>query len=204
MKIIDISLNIHSGMAIYPGNPEPRFEEIETQTSYISKIILGTHTGTHLDSPRHIYKNRIGIDKIDLKKLIGNCRVLDLTKSNFSIKKEELEKFKIKKGERILVKTKNSLRGFSYFYDDYIFLSPESAKFLANKKISLFGIDSLSVKQKGSPDNRPHIELLKNNIPIFEGLDLSKVKPGAYFFIGLPIKLKNLDGAPARAVLIKN
>jgi len=37
---------------------------------------------------------------------------------------------------------------------------------------------------------------------IFEGLDLSKVKPGKYFFVGLPLKLMGLDGSPARAILL--
>lgn len=203
MKIIDISLPIYSKMMIYPGNPKPEFFEIKTKTSYITKMILGTHTGTHIDSPRHILKNGQGVDKINLNKLIGQARVLNLIHSKISISLEDLKKNNIKKGERILVKTKNSLRGFDKFYEDYIFLSPEAAKFLADKKIALFGIDSLSVKQKGSLDNRPHTYLLKNNIPIFEGLDLSKIKPGNYFFIGLPLKLKDKDGAPSRVVLIK-
>lgn len=203
MKIFDVSLTIKSDMMIYPNNPIPEFFEIKTKTSYITKMVLGSHTGTHIDAPRHIFKNGKGLDKIDLSKLIGNCKVLDLTKVNHSIEKKDLEKFLIKKGDRILVKTKNSLRGFKKFYNDYIFLSGEAAKFLANKKINLFGIDSLSVKQKGSSDNSAHIELLKNNILIFEGIDLSKIKPGKYFFIGLPLKIKNLDGSPARVVLLK-
>lgn len=202
MKIFDISLTIKKDMIIYPNNPIPEFLEIKTKTSYITKMILGSHTGTHIDTPRHIYKKGYGVDKINLSKLIGNCRVLDLTKVDFSITKNDLEKFNIKKGEKILIKTKNSLRGFNKFYENYIFLSGEAAKFLVNKKIDLFGIDALSVKQKGSLDNSPHIELLKNNILIFEGLDLSKIKPGNYFFIGLPLKIKDLDGAPARVVLL--
>ena len=73
---------------------------------------------------------------------------------------------------------------------------------MAKKKIALFGIDYLSVKKRGGPDNRPHTELLKNRVVIFEGLDLSKAKPGKYFFVGLPLKFAGLDGAPARAILL--
>jgi hypothetical protein len=72
----------------------------------------------------------------------------------------------------------------------------------ADKKIILFGIDYLSVKKKGSADNRAHTELLSKGIAIFEGLDLSKVEEGEYFFIGLPLKFSGLDGSPVRAVLI--
>jgi arylformamidase len=100
------------------------------------------------------------------------------------------------------VKTSNSLRGYDRFYADYVWLDGDAAIFLAGKGIALFGIDYLSVKQKGGADNRPHTALLDKDIVIFEGLDLSAVEPGRYFFAGLPLRLVGLDGAPARAVLL--
>ena len=51
---------------------------------------------------------------------------------------------------------------------------------------------------------RPHKSLLSKSIVIFEGLDLSSVEPGEYNFIGLPLRLVDLDGAPARVLLVKN
>ena len=75
---------------------------------------------------------------------------------------------------------------------------------MAQKRIVLFGIDYLSVKKRGGSDNRSHTELLKNDIVNFEGLDLSQVEPDEYFFVGLPLKFIDLDGAPARAILLQN
>lgn len=204
-KVIDISMPIKRGMINYPGNPE---FEVETSksligSSFISKIIMGSHTGTHIDAPRHAAEDAAGVDEISLEKLIGVCRVLDFINVTESIKVEDLENKNIKAEERILVKTKNSIRGFSQFYEDYIYLDSEAAKYLAEKKIMFFGIDYLSVKKKGSTDNRAHTELLSKGIPIFEGLDLSKVSEGEYFFIGLPLKLTGLDGSPTRAILVK-
>jgi arylformamidase len=201
--IIDISLPIFAKMIVYPKNAPVQIKPMKTASSYLSQVSFSSHTGTHVDAPRHILKTGSGVDKISLKQIIGQCRVLDLTAVKKSIKTEDLKKYQIKKGERILVKTKNSQQGFKKFYKNYIYLDGEAADYLALKKISLFGIDYLSVKQFGSPDIRPHTSLLKRNIVIFEGLDLSKVKAGKYFFIGLPLKFKDLDGAPARAVLIK-
>ncbi|OHA48779.1 MAG: hypothetical protein A2Z62_02055 [Candidatus Terrybacteria bacterium RIFCSPLOWO2_02_42_20] len=202
MKVIDISLSLHKNTIIYPGNPEVNIKTIKGKTSTHSEIAMGSHTGTHMDAPKHIFENGDGVDKIDLNKVIGECRVLDMTRLKEVISADDFKKEMVKKGERILVKTRNSKRGFKKFYDDYVYLGGEAAEFLAQKKISLFGIDYLSVKKRGGPDNRPHTKLLKNGIVIFEGLDLSKVKPGKYFFVGLPLKLMGLDGSPVRAILL--
>ena len=203
-KIIDISLPLSDKTIVYPGNPEVKIAMMPGKTSTHSEITIGSHTGTHLDAPRHVFKSGAGVDRVDLNKIVGECRVLDMTRVKEAIGVDDLKKEEIKKGERILVKTKNSKRGFEKFYDNYVYLGGEAAEFLAKKKITLFGIDYLSVKKRGGPDNRPHTELLKNGVVIFEGLDLSKAKPGKYFFVGLPLKFAGLDGAPARAILLES
>lgn len=202
MTIYDISLPLSARTMVYPGNPRVSVKSLRSKTSYISEVTLGSHTGTHVDAPRHAFKTGRGVDRLPLDVLIGPCRVLDLTRVVSSIAVADLRPMRIRAGERILAKTQNSRRGFRKFYSDYIWLAPEAAKFLAEKKIALFGIDYLSVKQRGSPDNRSHTELLRRNIPIIEGIDLSRVKPGRYQLICLPLRLVGLDGAPARAVLL--
>ena len=202
-KVYDISLPLYQGMLVYPNNTEFRARPIQSRTSLSSEITMGSHAGTHVDAPRHVFPNGVGVDALEVKNLIGDCRVLDMTHAKKVISLQDLQKARIKKGERIIVKTRNSKRAFKNFYTDYVYLDGEAAEYLASKNIKLFGIDYLSVKQKGSEDNRPHTALLKKKIPIFEGLDLSKIKAGKYFFIGLPLRFKGLDGAPARAVLMK-
>lgn len=205
MKIYDISLSLDNQTIIYPGNSKINIEPYRSIPEYptnLSKIIFGSHSGTHIDAPRHVDKKAIGVDKINLESCIGPCRVLDMICAMESVKISDLEKEKIKSGERILVKTKNSIRGFEKFYEDYIYLDGDAADYLANIGIILFGIDSLSIKKRGGSDMRPHTSLLKKNIILFEGLDLSEVEPGEYQFIGLPLKFTDLDGAPARAVLV--
>lgn len=202
-KIIDVSLPIYEGMPVYPNNPEVKINPLKTPTSFISEITFGSHTGTHIDVPRHISEHGIGVDKIDLTQLVGPARVLDMTRCQTAVTLEDLQKENIQPGERILVKTKNSLQGFKEFYPDYIYLSGDAAEFLTQQKIILFGIDSLSIKQKGSPDIRPHSELLNNNIIIIEGLDLAQVIPGLYEIFCLPLKFVDLDGSPARVILVK-
>jgi len=203
MKIIDISWILEEHMACYPGNPPYRTAPFSYKDSTMDEIRMGNHTGTHVDAPRHALRNGATIEKTPLENLIGACRVLDMTHVRKGISVEDLKKERIKKGERILVKTKNSARSTKRFFDDFIYLEGEAAEFLAEKKLKLFGTDYLSVKKKGSEDNRPHTELLKEGTVIVEGLSLKDVASGPYILIALPLKTVGLDGAPARAVLIK-
>ncbi len=204
-QIIDISLSLHKGTIVYPGNPSIAIEEMQSATggSVISKITFGSHTGTHVDAPQHVIRGGESLDQIPLETFVGNCRVIDCTKDEMSVKRETLESQNIQKGERILLKTTNSIRGFETFYDDYIFVSAEATEYLAQQEVSLVGIDYLSIKQRGSKDNSPHTNLLEKNIPIIEGVDLSKVEAGEYFLVLLPLKFMNIDGAPARVILMK-
>ena len=118
-KIIDISVPIHAKMLLYPGDPKVKIKKIQGKTSQISEITMGSHTGSHIDVPRHAFKGGKTLDKIDLRKMIGSCRVLDMTKVKDAITVDNLKKMKIKKGERILVKTRNSKTGFKKFNKNY-------------------------------------------------------------------------------------
>lgn len=202
-SIIDISWPLALGVAVYPGNPELRISLKLGKTSVHSEISIGSHTGTHIDAPRHVFGRGKGIDTVSLGALIGPCRVLDCAKSKRAITVADLQPHRILRGERILVKTNNSRLGHKVFYTEYIYLDGDAADWLAARRIKLFGIDYLSVKQRGSVDNRPHTALLGKNIPIIEGLNLQKVKPGKYQLVALPLKFVGLDGSPARVVLIK-
>jgi arylformamidase len=204
MKIIDISLPLNASTIIYPNNPKVQIESVRGASSMDSKITLGSHTGTHIDAPKHVFEDGAALDEIPLEQIVGKCRVLDFTDSEESIKVSDLEKHDIKEGERILAKTKNSEIGFKEFRNDYIYLDGDAAEYLAQKRVALFGIDYLSVKQRGSSDTRAHTELLKNDIVIVEGLDLSRVRAGKYFLIALPLKFTGIDGSPARAILAED
>lgn len=204
-SLIDISLRLLPGGITYALNPEVIFEPQATQSNVITKISFGSHSGTHIDAPSHAkIKTGKTIDGLDLNNFYGIARVLDLTNVESAIKISDLESKNIQKGERILLKTSNSQR-FSEgkFFEDFIYLTSEGAEYLAEKQVLLVGIDSLSIKQKGNPDNTPHTALLSKGIPILEGLDLSNAPEGEYTLSAFPLKFIGIDGSPVRAVLIK-
>lgn len=203
--IIDISLPLLPGGIVYPNNPEVVFEPQNTQANIITKISFGSHSGSHIDAPSHAkIESGATIDQISLETFYGKARVLDLVKVLDSIKVSDLESKNIQEGERILLKTSNSERfKDGVFFEDFVYLEAGAAEFLVSKQVLLVGIDSLSIKQKGSPDNSPHTNLLSKGIPILEGLDLSKAEEGEYVLIAFPLKFIGIDGSPVRAVLVK-
>jgi len=209
MKIYDLSPEISENMAVYKNMPERKPKLILTRMiregANESRLQIDLHTGSHVDAPYHFLKNGKTIDKIDLDKFMGKCIVLDFTKiKNQIIKKNFLEKsFFAKlnmKDTIILLKTKNIAD--KLFSHNFVYLEKTGAEYLASKYIKAVGLDSLSI-ERDQPNHETHKILLSNNIIIFEGLDLSKVTEGRYFFYGLPLKIKNGDGSPIRAVLVE-
>ncbi len=197
---------ISEDMIVYPGNPSVKITRVSKypkDPTTKSEIIFGSHTGTHLDAKCHVFETTEGADKVKLDTLYGPCKVLDLTGCDKKITKADLKKHEIKKDDIILLKTKNSKSGYKKFEENYIYIDDDAAQHLADCKIKTVGIDYLSVKQLGNRESKTH-PILIGNMTVFEGLDLSAAKPGKYIFAGLPLKIKNCDGAPARAILIEN
>ena len=207
MKIYDVSMLVREGMMVYGGNPEPRIERVKSMpksSSNLSKITMGAHTGTHMDAGLHAANKGWTAHEVDLGKVMGKCRVLDLARVEFGcgIGEKELKKFKIKKGEIIVLKTKNSKRGFGKFRPDFIHVSLDGAEYLVKRGVKAVAIDALGIQKSGSGNMRVHDVFLRRRIPIFEGLNLKGVPAGRYAFIGLPLKLM-AEAAPARVILVK-
>ena len=200
MKFIDISLPLRRGMVVWAGDT-PFSREEAKGTAIVSKINMSSHTGTHIDAPKHFIFNAGTVDEIFPQKLIGTAKVIAVNSKKL-IEPADFRKVKISRGDKILFKTRNAaLTLKKSFTSDYVSLSLGSAKFLARKGIDLVGIDYLGIEAKGSPGHPVHKTLLRDGIVIVEGLDLRKAKPGRYNLVVLPLKLVDGDGSPARAIL---
>ena len=136
-KIIDISLDLSNSTIVYPGNVPITLDNhtlMPEHSSHLSKIVMGSHSGTHIDAPLHAMIGGSTIDELPLDIFVGDCRVIDFTSSKEAITIEDLKRENIKAGERILAKTSNSSRGFKTFYDDYVYLDADAADYLADIK----------------------------------------------------------------------
>jgi len=205
MKIYDLSVNIYSNMLKWPSDPEieirPFLSIKNGAPANLSILNMGSHTGTHIDAPYHFNLNGKTVDKLSLYDLIGEAIVVEIKSDVISV--NELKNIDLKKYKRILFKTKNSMFQTNKFNPDYTYLDFPAAKELLKNNVKLVGIDYLSIEKFDSKTHNVHKILTQNNIIILETLNLSKINPGEYFLVALPLKIKNCDGAPARVVLIK-
>ncbi|MBI3327657.1 MAG: cyclase family protein [Nitrospinae bacterium] len=204
--ILDISLPISPGMPVWPGDPRPELKPVASLPRdgvQISRLILSTHTGTHLDAPRHFIEGGRTVDQLDLAALLGPCRVIEITSSVPSITSEVLRTFNLASHSRVLLKTANSRQPVSQtFTPDFIALDPSAADYLCERRVQLVGIDGPSVDAWTATDFPCHRRLLGAEILILENLVLRHVKPGTYELIAVPLNLVGADGCPVRALLL--
>jgi arylformamidase len=155
-----------------------------------------------MDAPIHFIRKGRGIDKMPLETTVGRARVIEIRDTE-SIKPWELKQQRIRRGERILFKTQNSDRswGNENFIEDFVFISKEAARFLADRQVRVVGVDYLSVGAFKGGGAEIHRTLLEAGVWIIARLDLSSVSRGRYDLICLPLRLVEGDGAPARAIL---
>ena len=203
---MDISVPLSDGMLHWPEDPPieiKRVIDMKNGDEYnLTHVSMAVHTGTHMDAPCHFRRSGISIDKMPLTASVGEARVIEITDNEF-INVEEIRPHRIRKGERILFKTKNSKRKWinKPFNRKFVHLSIEAAKYLSERKVQTIGIDYLSIGGYEGNVVEVHDIILKAGIWVIEGLDLSKIEPGDYNLICLPIKIAGSDGAPARALV---
>jgi len=206
MKIYDLSVSIYHGMLKWIDDQDVEL----TQTASIrngdrfnfSRLTCSSHTGTHIDAPYHFTMNGKTVDTLSLYDLIGDALVVQVNADTISA--EALQNIDFKTYKRILFKTKNAeLLKKETFNPEYVSLDYSAVELLVKNGVRVAGIDYLSIEALDTKEHSVHRILTQNDVIIIETLDLSKVEPGEYFLVALPLKLKQCDGAPARVVLMK-
>lgn len=205
---IDVSVPLHNKMHHWPGDPPPfvtnHVSTAKGDVCNVSAFFMSSHTGTHMDAPLHFLHGAKTMDDLPWDAVIGPARVVEI-KDREAIKPAELKKMKLRKGERIIFKTRNSSVSWKKpeFDKDFVYVSKEASQYLVDCGIQTVGVDYLSVGGFYKDGIETHHILLGAEVWIIEGLDLSKIKPGNYDLLCLPIKFQNGDGAPSRCLLRK-
>lgn len=208
MRIYDITVTIDAETPIYKGDPGVEINSFKAiadgSSANVSQISFGVHTATHIDAPNHFIDGAKRVHEIDPAKLVGPCRVIAVPEDVIAIEPEHVGD--INGVERVIFKTQNS-RFWSEpecgFRTDFSYITPTTARLLADSGIVLVGIDYLSIEKSGSPGHPVHVTLLEKEIVILEGVDLREVPPGDYELICAPLKYDGAtgDGSPARTFL---
>ncbi len=202
---IDLTHPIHSGMVTWPGDPSPEIQPLASidqgDGCNTSLLTFSSHTGTHMDAPRHFIPQGRTIDELDLDVLVGKATVVDLSSLNRMIEPGDLHPLLPEGVSRLLLKTATGRwMNDPQFMGDFVALSPEGAEYLVKRGIRLVGIDYLSIEPRGLKGHPVHHILLGNGIIVVEGLNLSGLNPGEVDLICLPLKIRGGDGSPCRAI----
>ena len=196
MKIYDISQEIFT-CQVYPGDPTPKrtvLSSMENGDLYnLTAFSMCAHNGTHIDAPRHFFKDGKGVDAISLESFVGMACVVEhngIISSDDALK--IMEKVKAESHEaakRILIKGDAEV-------------SLDAAMVFASENILLLGNESQTVGPEDAP-MAVHKALLGADVVLLEGIRLADVPEGVYLLNAAPLNLSGADGSPCRAILIE-
>lgn len=206
-RVWDVSVPDRPDMHFYPGDPTLEQTQIRAikrgDAANLTHLSLGAHTGTHVDAPAHFIDGAPTLERVGLDRMVGPARVLDL-RGRAAIDAAALGSHDIERGDIVLCRTDNSERwALPGFQEDFAYLTRDAAELLVERGVKTIGWDYLSIEQFGSKTFEVHKRLLGEGVLIIEGLDLRAIAAGSYLLACLPLKLEGVDGAPARAVLMR-
>jgi arylformamidase len=209
MELFDISLPLWPGMVVYPGDEPLRMHRsysIASGDAYnLTALQLSAHAGTHVDAPLHFIDGAPDVTALPLRALVGPAYVVDATAISADIDVSILARLDVPAGAtRLLFKTPNSrLWDRTDFAPDFFGITADAARVLVARGVELVAIDYLSLAPASDPAST-HLVLLEAGVLILEGVDLRAVEPGPYQLLCLPLPIAGSDGAPARAVLLRD
>lgn len=193
MKIYDITRTLQEA-PIYPGSAPAvvrRIYDVGRGDDYsISMVTADSHMGTHADAFSHYLAGGASIDSMPLQNYCGKCRVLSVP-SDSLVRLQDVRGF-LGTSDRLVLHGGGNT-----------FLSEEAAEYLVTREIKLLVTDAWSV---GPLDNELSIHriLMRGGVAIIENAILDGVPDGDYLIFAFPAKYGGCDGAPVRAVLLKD
>jgi len=206
MKYYDITPEIHSGLAVFPGDQKfERKVSLDFQAGdhlALSSIQTTLHLGAHADSSSHYHKSGTGIETRSLNCYLGEAQVIQVAnRPGQRIQPQDLQGQEIL-APRVLFAT-GSFPNPDRWQADFMSLSPELIEFLHLKKCLLVGIDTPSVDPETSKGLESHQALYRTQMAVLEGLLLRQVPPGLYTLVALPLPIRGGDASPVRAILLE-
>lgn len=213
MKMVDLSFEIETDMPTCGTEWHQRVEispmgTIESVGRNTHKILLGSHSGTHMDAPFHFIEGGKRIHNLDISNMVGSVTIVDFRKigSGCAVSLEDVRQIKV--ASRMLFvfgwyhnwKTDKYYESFPYFSTEAIkYLIEKGMKFMAMDTPSPDGGSSIYFQSNDSPN---HKLLLENEILIVEYLNNTEelLDGKSYELFSLPLKIRDSDGSPARVL----
>ncbi|WP_406944871.1 cyclase family protein [Halobacillus sp. SY10] len=210
-KIVDLSIPVTSKTPVYPGDPKPHLSaaaNIEEHGYNVSKLNIGSHTGTHVDAPYHITKEGKKIDEVSLTHFAGEGIVLDVTHKNpaegITIEDIRGDLEKLRSGTIALFHTGWDAHLESELYYKHPYLTIELVTELLNRGVRTFFIDALNIDPPDGSSFQAHEAItglngiIGENFTNFDQIDFEHP-----FVTAFPLNMPGIDGSPVRAVAME-
>ncbi len=208
--IIDLTHTISPDTFVYPGTPAPAFSPTRTITRDNARETLlqvGSHTGTHMDAPRHIIPDGFGLDKLPVSQFCGRAAIIDVSHlapgSTITADFLREQNGYLRTADYALFYTgwEKKWDTPAFLDDPFPVLDTESAQYLVSCGLKGVGTDAISVDPLNTDTFKAHYVLLEGGLVIVENLCLKKLLGRTdVMFFALPLKFEGADGAPVRAI----
>jgi arylformamidase len=214
-RLIDLSVAVNSN-TMSPPSTNIRVEITPHRRGpgfwQVSSVNQGLHTGAHIDSPLHVFKDGITTAEIRLDQVIGEAITIDLSfvDANHKITIDDLRRGgadQVRKGDIVLLRTDWTDKTYGKWPDYFTqspFFPPESAEWLVAKDPKSIGFDFFEeycarLPDFTSEDFPMHRVILGSGIVIMEGITNLRALPRQRVLFYAPFyKIEGTEGAPAR------
>jgi len=203
MKIIDLTHPLTNEMPVYfPWHPATRLEPTANYRDHkcvVTRVSVGTHSGTHIDAPSHVFEGKPTIDQYDPRLWFVEAEVLDFAprEQKRTIGVGEVQKKFKKKGVGVIIKTGWDVHfGSRDFYTTYPPLSNEAAEYFVSMNVPVIASDTPYTLDV-------HYICLGKGIPLITNINnTSALQEGPVKLIAAPLLIQGGDGAPARVLAV--
>jgi arylformamidase len=203
--LIDLSHPLRTGMPIFPQDPEVVLEPGGALAPWrVTRLGLGTHSGTHIDAASHYVPEGTTIDRYPLERFVLPAYVAPVRMAAG----EEVHWPSLRaslpadlQGMGVLLYT-----GWDRYWGDdeavaHPYLGEDAAAGLVSGGVTLVGTDALNIDATAGGTTHAHAALLGADVLVVENLTgLGALTPGRpYTCAFVPLRLEGADGSPVRA-----
>lgn len=209
MLVHDLTHTIAEDILVWPGTEQPKLSEgstFERDGFRETRLEIFSHVGTHMDAPAHMRPDRPQLDELPASAFCGTAYVLDARG--------------LGPGEEIAAEAVEDAAGANFllvctgwdrfwntseYFSSFPVLSEAAVRRAVELGVKGIGLDTMGIDPMDAEGFPRHLIMFENSLVIIENLcELSKIAGRRVFFAALPIKYKNADGAPVRAVCIED
>ena len=210
MRVIDLTHTIESGMPVYPGTEPPILEPANTYDRdgfRETKISMYSHTGTHMDPPAHLFRDSTTLDAFPPEQFIGKALVIDCTslKEGEPITMDHLSRYgtKAETADFLLFYLGWDARwGSEAYFGDYPCIDDSVLEYILEGSYKGIGFDVIGLDPIADGNLTRHKKLFQTRdiINIENLCNLGLCGNELFWFSCFPLKIRDCDGSPIRAV----